>query len=140
MTTRSISRHCQMTPGGHSWAWLPTTALDKILFCGLSLPRLTCSHAHTPPSVFQNQALSCLNACTHGGLCPRSALPPFTCKLLLLWVLFLFFFFALDVSFQRSSHNLSLSISETCFFHRIEHNLIIFVYLEVFFPYVTVNP
>ena len=53
---------------------------------------------------------------------------------------FFFFFFALDVSFQRSSHNLSLSISETCFFHRIEHNLIIFVYLEVFFPYVTVNP
>lgn len=50
------------------------------------------------------------------------------------------FFFALDVSFQRSSHNLSLSVSKTCFFHRTEHNLIIFVYLEVFFPYVTVNP
>lgn len=99
---------------------------------GLRLPGLTCSHLR-----FFRAKLFLTSVPLHIVF----SLPEVLFPLCMQAAAALGFLFVLDFSFQRSSHNLSLSISETCFFHRTEHNLIFLcVYLEVFFPYLTVNP
>lgn len=125
VTTKNISRRCQMTPRNPNWPWLQTTVLWPLT----TLPTVPTTRLQ----FFRTPKLSCLSASALAFSVPGMLSPLFLGTL----------FFLSILALSETFHDLALSISstETCFFHRTRHGLIFFVvYLHDFLPYLTVNP